>query len=115
MKLLLYAEDDSDTRESMVQIFSLIENVNLLVAEDGAKAISLLSPDLDMVLADYRMPFHTGDEVMREAKMRSPHATRVILSAYGSEDLDSSSADVVLRKPLDLGRAIEMVQELGKS
>jgi CheY-like chemotaxis protein len=111
LKLLLYAEGDGDTRESRVQIFSQIKNVPLLVAADGAEAISLLAPEIDMVLADYRMPFHTGDEVLAEAMKKAPNAKRVILSAYAKRGLDTTWAHEVLQKPDGSIAAIELIRK----
>lgn len=112
MKKLLYAEDDPDTRTSMVQLLRSIPNLEVIVAKDGQEAMDAISEDLAMVLVDFRMPHFSGNEVLKRVASKAPDAQRVILSAYNAQDLDSDWADIVLHKPQDLTVAFKMAKSL---
>lgn len=112
-KKVLFAEDDEDVRLSMVQLLAPLKNVELLIAKDGTEAISMLSPDLALVLVDYQMPGANGNEVLRKAVDICPRAKRVILSAYAKRDLETTWAHQVLQKPDGAIAAADLVRELG--
>lgn len=88
------------------------EHIELVVAVDGTDAISKLTPDLALVLVDYRMPGATGNEVLRHAVDICPRAKRVILSAFAKRDMETTWAHEVLQKPDGAIEAERLVKEL---
>jgi len=81
---ILIVEDEKNTREGLCRL--LKNEYDVSIAEDGFKAIKLLKTNnYDIVLSDLKMPGGTGGlEVLNEAHAKTPPATCIILTAYGS-------------------------------
>ncbi|NOZ86025.1 MAG: response regulator [Deltaproteobacteria bacterium] len=73
-----------DERDSLDPIAMLLENeYNVLLAETGEAALSLLEKEnIELVVADQRMPGMTGVELLTRVKELYPEIVRLILSAY---------------------------------
>jgi CheY-like chemotaxis protein len=110
-KNLVIADDDDDDvqlfREALPEICS---DLNLTVAEDGAKLIKLLEviPTPDVILLDLNMPVKSGKECIVEirAKDKFDHVPIVILSTSSHkadiEDCLKKGANHYFVKPSSL-------------
>jgi CheY-like chemotaxis protein len=76
---ILIVDDEREVRESLSRIFSK-EGYNVLLAENGAKALELLAETpVNIVVADVRMEGMDGLSLLREAKKVRPSIDRRIL------------------------------------
>jgi DNA-binding NtrC family response regulator len=84
---VLVVDDDDALRESLELVLAE-EGYDVAGAADGARALERVSVEpIDIVLCDVRMPGMDGMELLPELVRRLPHATVVMMSAYGSSDL----------------------------
>jgi DNA-binding NtrC family response regulator len=103
---ILIVEDEPYQRE-MLRDFLLKEGHRITEAEDGEKALHLLSGgSFDLVLLDFRMPGMNGLEVLRELKGINPEIDAVIITAYGTVETAVSAMKAGARdyitKPVEL-------------
>lgn len=109
-KRVLVVEDDALFRDWTNQV---LEKQGYTVAgcNNGAEAMGLFSNDhFDLVLADFRLPFMTGDELTERIKTIAPQQPVLIMTGDPAFSRRDSSADAVLFKPFEadeLGQAIE--------
>jgi two-component system response regulator AtoC len=84
---VLIVDDDDSLRESLDLVLSA-EGYEVLGAGDGTEALEILREvPVEIVLCDLRMPGIDGLELLPELAKRSPDATLILMSAYGTEDL----------------------------
>jgi DNA-binding response OmpR family regulator len=86
MKILLI-EDDEWVRDSL-RLFFESENcliVALETAEEGLQALA--NQDFDIILIDYRLPGLDGLEFLRLIQKTHSAAMKILITAYGSEEL----------------------------
>lgn len=83
-KSILLADDEQMILKAME--FKLKrDGYNVHIAEDGKQALSIIeSQNPDLVITDLMMPFHSGLEVITEAKKKNIPV--IVLSAVGLED-----------------------------
>ena len=67
---ILIVEDDPDIRDG-VRILLAGEGYRILEAENGAKALQIFSPEVDLVILDVMMPGMSGLRVCEELRKRS--------------------------------------------
>lgn len=66
---------------------------DLFLASRGAEALKILqSEDIDVIVADHRMPQMTGVEVLTKARTISPRTVRILLTGYA--DLDAVEGSI---------------------
>ncbi|MEQ9299178.1 MAG: response regulator [Cyclobacteriaceae bacterium] len=59
---------------------------NIITAEEAERAIELVkSDDIDLIIADQRMPGKTGVELMREVASIKPDLPKMIISEYSQD------------------------------
>jgi len=111
-KRVLVVEDDAVFRDWVKHV---LEKRGYAVSQsnNGAEAMRLFSNhDFDVVLADYRLPFMTGDELAQRIKQLAPQQPVIIVTGHSTFRCRDNSADAVLFKPFEageLGRVIERV------
>ena len=114
MRLLLIAEDDTDTRTTLAALLSEI-GYSVCHAADGRSALDeLKSLRPDLVLLDYGLPApRDGAEFMR-AKALDPEIARIpviVLSGYNlPATIEGSLA--VMRKPFELDLLLKMIKRI---
>jgi len=111
-----------DERAILIPLSRYLRSRGLEVdtAEDGASALALLGERLyDVVVSDLRLsPAHPdeGLELLARVPERHPRARRVLLTAFGSPEVEARAArlgiDRVLSKPLPLERLLATLREL---
>jgi len=96
-KTVLLVDDDDDTR-LLTKIFLNNFGYEVDSANSSSEALARFDPALhDLVLTDNSMSGMTGAEMAHIIKLRSP-ATPVVMCT-GSPPNDSSSIDLVIKKP----------------
>lgn len=104
---ILIVEDDAAIREGLQMNLSL-EGHHCLVAEDGERAIELLSRETpDLVLLDVMLPGRNGFEVLRAIRADRPDLPVLFLTARADEadkilGLELGADDYIV-KPFGLG------------
>jgi len=86
MPNLLIVDDDLSMRE-MLEVMLTSEGYRVACAEDGAKAIQMLSKKkYDLIISDIKMGPVGGLTVLREAKKRSPETVVIMISAFATTE-----------------------------
>lgn len=108
MAKILITDDEKPTRDVMARILS--SKYECLTAPDAEQAMKLISstPDLALLITDYKMPGDDGIELIKKAKAVNPALGCIIITAFGEIDLAveamQSGADDFLTKPItDIG------------
>jgi YesN/AraC family two-component response regulator len=109
---VLVVEDDPSVRSFLRT--ALEQNARVVDVEDGERAMAILrkraGSDLDLVLADYKLPKRSGLDILQLTKRRWPWIAVVIITGFGSEELAMQAvrggANDYLKKPIRL----EMLQ-----
>ena len=103
---VLIVDDDGDIRMMLQTV--LRRDYEVLTAQDGAEAVSLLSyNDIAAVLADHMMPGMTGVELLNHAQVIRPTAARILVTASDRisvvrEAVNQARVHRFLSKPLRL-------------
>lgn len=113
---ILVIDDERNTREGLRE--ALVDDYDVLLAEDALKGLALLdaNPDVCIALTDLRMPGMDGMDFIRTVTARKNAPLIIMLTAYGSvqtavEALKVGAYDY-LSKPVDLDN-LEMMLERG--
>lgn len=86
MPNLLIVDDDLSMRE-MLEVMLTSEGYRVACAEDGAKAIQMLSKKkYDLIISDIKMGPVGGLTVLREAKKQSPETVVIMISAFATTE-----------------------------
>ena len=93
-KRLLLIDDDPWIRHSLSLLFES-EGCRLLALETAEKGIEALrEDDYHIIIVDYRLPGMDGLDFLRRIQMSHPQAIKVLITAYGSEDVVSEAASL---------------------
>ena len=101
---VLVVDDERSMRELLTIVLKR-DGYEVLVAEDGARAIELLKKQrVDILITDIRMPQISGVDVLREAKRIDPEIVSIVMTAFASTDtaveaLRLGAADYVHKSP----------------
>lgn len=83
--------DDEERIRKILRIQLEREGYKVIDISDGKEAIELLTQtDVDIVITDIRMPFITGNQILRHIKMHSPTVPVIMLT--GVVDLETAVA-----------------------
>ncbi|MGI9272497.1 MAG: response regulator [Woeseiaceae bacterium] len=78
---ILFVDDEKRVLNAMRGLFR--REHELYLANDGAEAVQLAAEnDIDVIVADQRMPGMTGVEVLAKIKQHSPRTVRILLTGY---------------------------------
>jgi CheY-like chemotaxis protein len=114
-RTLLCVDDEPSVLSSLRRIFRS-EGYKTLLASSGQEALELLaSNDVQVILADQRMPEMTGTEFFSRVKELYPTTIRVMLSGYAeidslTEAVNSGAIFRFLTKPWDSEQLKEQVK-----
>ena len=82
---LLFVDDEERVLNSMRIMFRRTSELHL--AKNGKDAIEIIkSNDIDVIIADHKMPQMTGVELLTEVKKLSPRTVRILLTGYAELD-----------------------------
>jgi DNA-binding NtrC family response regulator len=88
---LLFVDDEQRVLNSMRIMFR--RQFDLYLASHGAEALSIVKDnDIDVIVADHRMPQMTGVEVLTKVRSMSPRTVRILLTGYA--DLDAVEGSI---------------------
>jgi len=88
---ILFVDDEQRVLNSMRIMFR--REYDLHLASSGAEALEIVRDrDIDVIVADHRMPQMTGVEVLTEVRSASPRTVRILLTGYA--DLDAVEGSI---------------------
>lgn len=88
---LLFVDDEQRVLNSMRIMFR--RQFDLYLASHGAEALDIIKrKDIDVIVADHRMPQMTGVEVLSQVRSLSPRTVRILLTGYA--DLDAVEGSI---------------------
>ncbi|MBN1240784.1 MAG: response regulator, partial [Gammaproteobacteria bacterium] len=88
---LLFVDDEQRVLNSMRIMFR--REFDLFLASHGAEALNIVKDeDIDVIIADHRMPQMTGVEVLTKVRKLSPRTVRILLTGYA--DLDAVEGSI---------------------
>lgn len=88
---LLFVDDEQRVLNSMRIMFR--RQFDLFLASHGAEALNIVKEkDIDVIVADHRMPQMTGVEVLSKVRSMSPRTVRILLTGYA--DLDAVEGSI---------------------
>lgn len=80
------------------------EGYRTIPLSDSEKALEAVNESIDLIITDINMPELNGLELLKESKRRSPETEVIIITAYGTLDLDIEASHLkafaFLQKPL---------------
>lgn len=119
---VLFVDDEKRVLNSMRGMFR--RDYELFLTTEGAEAVSAAcANDVDVVVADQRMPGMSGVEVLEKVREKSPRTVRILLTGYADPDAIQGSINVgevfrflskpcppaLLRETLDLAIAASRI------
>lgn len=88
---LLFVDDEQRVLNSMRIMFR--RRFDLFLASRGQEALDIIkAQDIDVIVADHRMPQMTGVEVLSKVRSLSPRTVRILLTGYA--DLDAVEGSI---------------------
>jgi len=118
---LLFVDDEQRVLNSMRIMFR--RQFDLFLASHGAEALDIVrDQDIDVIVADHRMPKMTGVEVLSKVRTLSPRTVRILLTGYADLDavegsINESEVFRFLTKPCapqQLRETIELAAKLAR-
>ena len=115
MKKILIADDEAHIRILLEEALEPFEDegVELIMAEDGEEALSLIEREQpDMVLLDIMMPGLDGFEVCTRVRRELQLGTHIVMLTAKGQDVDrvkgmECGADLFLTKPFSPTQLVE--------
>lgn len=105
---ILIVDDEEDLSWSISNSLMRCNNdLEVQCAQDGNQAFEMLRQhSYDLVISDYRMPGKDGLELLRQIRRRYSKTKVIIMTAYGSTEIQSivekSKDTYYLEKPFDI-------------
>jgi DNA-binding NtrC family response regulator len=88
---VLFVDDEQRVLNSMRIMFR--REFELHLANSGKEALDIIgNEDIDVIVADHRMPQMTGVEVLTQVRSMSPRTVRILLTGYA--DLDAVEGSI---------------------
>jgi serine/threonine-protein kinase len=118
---LLFVDDEQRVLNSMRIMFR--RQFDLFLASHGAEALDIVKDqNIDVIVADHRMPRMTGVEVLSRVRDMSPRTVRILLTGYADLDavegsINESEVFRFLTKPCapkQLRETIELAAKLAR-
>lgn len=109
---ILVIDDEKNIREGLAMALE-DEGYNVLLAEDGKKGLHMaLYDDVDLIITDLRLPFISGEEILKKVVREMPTIPVIVLTGHGTVELAVEAmrggAYDFLTKPLDLDRLFRL-------
>jgi DNA-binding NtrC family response regulator len=90
---ILFVDDEKRVLNSMRGLFR--RDYDLFLTTEGAEAVRLVAEnEIDVIVADQRMPGMTGIEVLGQVKKRSPRTVRILLTGYADPSAVEGSINI---------------------
>ena len=115
-KSILLIEDDVWVRNSLKMLFES-EGCRVRAyetAEEGLQELEMRT--YDIIITDYKLPGLDGIAFLGAVKNRTPEIVKILITAYGSDDLHSKAktagARACIDKPLTYEAIIESFKQI---
>src|SRR5579862_5866766 len=84
---ILVVDDEIEIREGLEALLTS-ESFDVTLAESGAAGLQKLDDrPFDLMLLDVSLPDRNGLDMLREIRLRDPHLSIILITAYGSIDM----------------------------
>ena len=105
---ILVVDDEKNIRTGLAKALKL-DGYEVLQAEDGSEALKVMvKSDIDLIIADLRMPKLSGEELLKRVASSYPTVPVIILTGHGTVDnavkAMRDGAYDFLTKPVNLDR-----------
>ncbi|MFP4409751.1 MAG: sigma-54-dependent transcriptional regulator, partial [Spirochaetaceae bacterium] len=105
---ILIVDDEKNIREGLGKALEL-DGYNVLLAVDGQEGLEIIeNEEIDLVIADLRMPRLSGEELLRRVVNSYPTVPVIILTGHGTIETAVQAmrdgAYDFLTKPVNLDR-----------
>jgi len=112
---ILVVEDEKDIREIMEELFTL-HGYNPVCAADAEEALQLLSPDIQVMFLDLKLPGEIdGLELCRRIRRQYPEACIFAMTGYATlfelSDCRAAGFDDYFTKPTKLEMLLMAVRQ----
>jgi len=103
---ILIVDDERAQREALAGFLQSL-NYDIATADSAQTALAYLYRNqVDVVLSDYKMPYMTGNDLLKEIRQRYPGMVALIITAFGTvetavEAMKAGAWDFIT-KPVDL-------------
>lgn len=115
---ILLVDDEPDILDAVESTLeSYLPGCTILKAASGPEALDILRQQkVHVILSDYRMPAMDGLQFLEEARSISPHAVRIMITAYPDLDLALRALNEehvmnFITKPVAADRLVAVVRE----
>ncbi|MBW1801410.1 MAG: response regulator [Deltaproteobacteria bacterium] len=110
MKILL-VDDDEWIRDSMSLFFEGegCRITALETAEEGLKELKIHG--YDIIIADYKLPGMDGLTFLERIKRSYPNALRILISAYGNEDVRNNAKKLGIQDFIEKPFSAKTIEE----
>ena len=110
---ILVIDDEKNIREGLAMALE-DEGYNVLQAEDGKQGLErALYDDVDLIVTDLRLPYLSGEEILKKVVREMPSIPVIVLTGHGSVEAAVEAMRVgaydFLTKPLDLERLFRLI------
>lgn len=111
---ILVIDDEKNIREGLAMALE-DEGYTVLQAEDGKKGLErALYDDVDLIVTDLRLPYLSGEEILKKVVREMPAIPVIVLTGHGSVELAVEAMRIgaydFLTKPLDLDRLFRLIK-----
>ncbi len=116
-KRVLIVDDEEDLTWTLSKKLSKdSDKFQLICVNSGREAINVLNQiPIDLVITDVRMPEVSGLELLMEIKEKYPRTKVIIMTAYGSSDVQKEATERgcfrYLEKPFEINELRELILE----
>ena len=112
---ILIVDDERDLLSGLKRTVAMEMDCNVLVAENAEKALKKVAEnDIDLILADIRMPGMDGITLLETVRNTDPHVTVIIMTAYGTIEKAVEAIKVgaydFIQKPFDEKRLVHLLK-----
>lgn len=114
---LLVIDDNKDNCNTIARALQRFENLDIYKSYDPIRGKKLLEEkDINIVITDLKMPSMDGLSFIREVLKKNPHASCVVLTAYGTIENAVEAMKIgafeYLTKPINLEELRHTVQKI---
>ncbi len=111
---VLIVDDEKNIREGLARVLEL-DGHDVITAADGAEGLEIVrQEEIDLVVADLRMPRLSGEDMLKEIVSSSPTLPVIILTGHGTietaVDAMRAGAFDFITKPVNMDRFTLLVK-----
>ena len=112
---VLIVDDEKNIRQGLGKALEM-DGHHIFLAEDGQEALDIIhEEEVDLVIADLRMPRLSGEELLRRVVDQWPTIPVIILTGHGSykdeEQARRLGAFDYLKKPVGVDTLVKSIQK----